>query len=32
MAPVETALPAVWPFILDVVERFSAIGAIAADA
>jgi hypothetical protein len=31
MAPVETALPAVWPLILDVVERFSALGAIAMD-
>jgi putative hydrolase of HD superfamily len=31
MAPIEAALPAIWPFIIDVVERFSALGAIAAD-
>ena len=31
MAPVELALPAVWPFVLDVVERFCEIGAIVND-
>ena len=29
MAPVESALPGVWPFVLDVIERFCASGAIA---
>jgi putative hydrolases of HD superfamily len=28
MAPVETALPEVWPFILEVIDRFCASGAI----
>jgi 5'-deoxynucleotidase YfbR-like HD superfamily hydrolase len=29
MAPVESALPGVWPFVLDVIDRFCALGAIA---
>jgi putative hydrolase of HD superfamily len=29
MAPVESALPAVWPFVVDVVDRFCASGAIS---
>lgn len=29
MAPVRTALPGVWPFVLDVIDRFCASGAIA---
>jgi putative hydrolases of HD superfamily len=29
MAPVETALPDVWPFVVDVIDRFCAAGAIA---
>jgi putative hydrolase of HD superfamily len=28
MAPIESALPAVWPFVLDVIDRFCASGAI----
>ena len=28
MAPVETTLPDVWPFVLDVIDRFCAEGAI----
>lgn len=28
MAPIESTLPEVWPFILNVVERFCALGAI----
>lgn len=28
MAPIETSLPAVWPFVLDVIDRFCASGAI----
>jgi putative hydrolase of HD superfamily len=28
MAPVEAALPGVWPFVLDVIDRFCASGAI----
>jgi putative hydrolase of HD superfamily len=32
MAPLETALPAVWPFVLDVIDRFCETGAIAADS
>ena len=28
MAPVESALPGVWPFVLDVIDRFCASGAI----
>jgi putative hydrolase of HD superfamily len=28
MAPVQAALPAVWPFVLDVIERYCAAGAI----
>jgi len=31
MAPVETALPGLWPFVLDVVDRFCAGGAIATE-
>ena len=30
MAPIETALPDVWPFVVDVVDRFCASGAIVA--
>ena len=30
MAPIETTLPGVWPFVLDVIERFCASGAIVA--
>jgi putative hydrolase of HD superfamily len=29
MAPVQSALPGVWPFVLDVIDRFCASGAIA---
>jgi putative hydrolase of HD superfamily len=29
MAPVQTALPELWPFIVDVVDRFCASGVIA---
>ena len=29
MAPVESALPGVWPFVLDVIDRYCASGAIA---
>ena len=29
MNPVQTALPAVWPFVVSVIERFCASGAIA---
>ena len=28
MAPIESTLPEVWPFLLEVVERFCALGAI----
>ena len=28
MAPIETALPGVWPFVLEVIDRFCASGAI----
>lgn len=31
MAPVHAALPGVWPFVLDVIERYCAEGAIAQD-
>ena len=31
MAPIEAALPDVWPFVLDVIERFCAAGAIRLD-
>ena len=31
MAPLETALPAAWPFVLDVIDRFCRSGAIAPD-
>lgn len=31
MAPIESALPGVWPFVLDVVSRYCALGAIADD-
>jgi len=31
MAPIEAALPDVWSFVLDVVERFCACGAIVVD-
>ena len=30
MAPIETALPTVWPFVVDVIDRFCASGAIVA--
>jgi putative hydrolase of HD superfamily len=30
MAPVESALPDVWPFVLEVIDRFCAEGAIVA--
>ena len=30
MAPIETTLPGVWPFVLDVIDRFCASGAIVA--
>jgi putative hydrolases of HD superfamily len=30
MAPVETALPGVWPFVVDVIDRFCASGAITS--
>jgi hypothetical protein len=30
MAPIETALPTVWPFVVDVINRFCASGAIVA--
>jgi putative hydrolase of HD superfamily len=29
MAPIQTALPGVWPFVLDVIDRFCATGVIA---
>jgi putative hydrolase of HD superfamily len=28
MAPIEATLPQVWPFVLDIVDRFCALGAI----
>jgi putative hydrolases of HD superfamily len=31
MAPIESALPDVWPTVLDVIERFCACGAIVVD-
>ena len=31
MAPVETALPEAWPFVLSVIDRFCELGAIAPD-
>ena len=31
MAPIEAALPDVWSFVLDIVERFCACGAIVVD-
>lgn len=31
MAPVRAAIPAVWPFVIDVIERFCASGAIVND-
>jgi putative hydrolase of HD superfamily len=31
MAPVESALPDIWPFVVDVIERFRRAGAIADD-
>jgi putative hydrolase of HD superfamily len=30
MAPVETTLPAIWPFVLEIIDRFCASGAIAS--
>ena len=30
MAPIQSAMPELWPFIVDVVERFCASGAISA--
>jgi putative hydrolases of HD superfamily len=32
MAPIQTALPEVWPFVLAVIERFCANGTIVIDA
>jgi putative hydrolase of HD superfamily len=32
MAPIKTALPDVWPFVVDVIERFCAAGTIRLDA
>jgi len=31
MAPVQTALPSLWPFVLDVIERACTAGAIVPD-
>jgi 5'-deoxynucleotidase YfbR-like HD superfamily hydrolase len=31
MTPIKTALPEVWPFVLDVIERFCANGTIVVD-
>jgi len=31
MAPVESALPDIWPLVLDVIDRFCRIGAIAKE-
>jgi putative hydrolases of HD superfamily len=31
MTPIKTALPEVWPFVLDVIERFCANGTIMVD-
>ena len=31
MAPIKATLPDVWPFVLDVIDRFCVSGAIAAD-
>jgi putative hydrolase of HD superfamily len=31
MAPVESALPDIWPLVLDVIDRFCQMGAIARD-
>jgi putative hydrolase of HD superfamily len=31
MAPVQAALPDVWPFVVDVIDRFCATGAIGND-
>jgi putative hydrolase of HD superfamily len=31
MRPIETALPTVWPFVIDVIDRACATGAIVAD-
>ena len=31
MAPVESALPDIWPFVVDVIERFCQMGAIGRD-
>ncbi len=30
MAPIEATLPAVWPFVIDVIDRFCASGAIVS--
>ena len=30
MAPIETKLPGVWPFVIEVIDRFCATGAIRA--
>jgi putative hydrolase of HD superfamily len=30
MAPVEAALPGIWPFVVEIIDRFCASGAIAA--
>jgi putative hydrolase of HD superfamily len=29
MAPIETTMPALWPWVMEVVDRFCALGAIA---
>ena len=31
MAPVESALPDIWPFVVDVIEQFCQMGAIGRD-
>jgi putative hydrolase of HD superfamily len=31
MAPIESTLPGVWPFVLDVIDRFCASGAIVVE-
>jgi len=31
MAPVQSALPALWPYVLDVIERACTVGAIVRD-
>jgi putative hydrolase of HD superfamily len=31
MAPIEAAMPGVWSFVLEVIDRYTAMGAIAGD-